>query len=324
MYVRGVLPARTRAFARYGAVAAALAATVTAAALTNTAAAQSGAEPGSPAMTGQAASVGDAAPAPVAATSAADRGGAATAAARESGARLPAPAPAPPTGPGGRPLPTVVPTPGGAPQVVARYSFEQRARRIADLSGHGNTLRVRVVHGGRVGLVARAGGGALAFPSRCRTRPCPRVVLQAPHAPELNPGTAAFAYGATVRLAPTQTTKGQNVLQKGYAARGQYKLQIDGAAGKPSCVLVGGHPSTLRYLVKSSVTVADGRWHRVECRRSGTGLAIAVDGSVRGVVAVPHGLSIANEAPLSIGGKGRHQDNDQYQGAVDDVWVSIG
>jgi hypothetical protein len=39
---------------------------------------------------------------------------------------------------------------------------------------------------------------------------------------------------------------------------------------------------------------------------------------------VPAGLSVVNDLPLSIGGKGAYQDNDQFQGAVDDVWVSVG
>jgi hypothetical protein len=234
-------------------------------------------------------------------------------------------------GPAGEPtatstaVPTVTPPPPvSAPLVVARYAFDQGGGIVADLSGHGHTLRTRSGHGGRIRVVKRDPGKALAFPKKCRSGKCARVVLQAPHAAELNPGTSPFAFGATVKLARKQTSKGQNVLQKGYSARGsQYKLQIDGAAGKPSCVLVDRKRPKIR-LVKSTVTVADNRWHRVECRRIGTALTISVDGVVRGIVTVPGDLSVANTSPLSLGGKGGYQDNDQFQGAFDDVYVSVG
>jgi hypothetical protein len=218
--------------------------------------------------------------------------------------------PAPPTG-----------TP--APLVVVRYGFDNGGI-LADLSGHGHTLRTRAGHGGRTRVVPHKPGRALAFPKKCARAKCARVVLQTPHAAELNPGSGAFAFGATVKLSPRQTTRGQNVIQKGYSARGsQYKLQIDGAAGKPSCVLVDRRKPKVR-LVKSSVTVADNAWHRIACRRVGTVLSIAVDGVIRGAVAIPSGLSVANKAPLSLGGKGGFQDNDQFQGAFDDVWISMG
>ena len=216
--------------------------------------------------------------------------------------------------------------PNGTPasRVVARYGFDKGGGTVADLSGHGHTLRTRAGHGGRTRVVPHKPGRALAFPKKCARPKCARVVLQTPHAPDLNPGSGAFAFGATVKLSRRQTTKGQNVIQKGYSARGsQYKLQIDGAAGKPSCVLVDRRRPKVR-LVKSSVTVADNAWHRIACRRVGTVLSIAVDGVIRGAVAIPGGLSVANKAPLSLGGKGGFQDNDQFQGAFDDVWISMG
>jgi len=148
------------------------------------------------------------------------------------------------------------------------------------------------------------------------------VVLQTASTDDLNPGKVPFRYGATVLLAHDQTTAGENVLQKGYSATGgQYKLQIDGAAGKPSCVLVGTGKTRI-HLARSAVTVADGAWHAVECRREATTLAVFVDGVPQGSTTVPTGLSVSNAAPLSIGGKGAYRDNDQFQGALDDVWYS--
>ena len=207
--------------------------------------------------------------------------------------------------------------------LVARYSFERNGG-IVDESGRGHTLRRVASGGGRTRIISHATGKAVAFPRACTGRRCPRAVLQSPNAADLNPGTRRFAYGAVVRLARWQTSGGQNVVQKGYSrATSQYKMQVDGRAGKPSCVVVDVYRPTIR-IARSNRTVADNRWHSVECRRSGTVLAILVDGTVAGRTWVPAGLRVTNNRPLSIGGKGAYQDNDQFQGAVDDVWVTIG
>ncbi|HEY7272537.1 MAG TPA: LamG-like jellyroll fold domain-containing protein [Actinoplanes sp.] len=209
--------------------------------------------------------------------------------------------------------------------VVARYAFDAGAG--ADNSGRGHTLTVIAGHGGSVRTIAHGTGRALAFPAKCTAmakRSCPHVVLQTRPAADLNPGTRPIAYGAAVRLARSQTTKGQNILQKGYSATtSQYKLQIDGAAGRPSCVLVDDRKPAIR-LVRSSVSVADGAWHAVECRRAGAVFTIVVDRVVRGVLAIPAALSVRNGGPLSVGGKGASANNDQFQGALDNVWVRIG
>jgi hypothetical protein len=226
-----------------------------------------------------------------------------------------------------------------APQtVVMRYSFDQVASGPVDESGHAHVLTTQSSHGGAVRTVRRDTGQAIEFPRKCRGGGCPRAVLQTASTDDLNPGRAPFRYGATILLARNQTTAGQNVLQKGYsAAGGQYKIQIDGASGRPSCALVGdGKPGprsfALRpaqaagrpriHLARSAVTVADGGWHTVECRRDTTTLTILVDGVPRGSATIPADLSVSNAAPLSIGGKGAFRDNDQFQGTLDDVWFS--
>jgi hypothetical protein len=209
-----------------------------------------------------------------------------------------------------------------ATSALAFYTFDGDA--LLDISGHSHTLRVVARNGGATRVVAHGTGKALAFPKKCTGRSCPRVALRAKSATELNPGRRPLAFGASVLLAQSQTTKGQNVLQKGYSARGsQYKLQIDGAAGRPSCALVDAQKKGIR-LAHSSVSVADGEWHTVECRRSGKTLTIVVDGVTRGSTAIPAKLTVSNDAPLSIGGKGAYSDNDQFQGVLDDVWVRVG
>jgi hypothetical protein len=209
-------------------------------------------------------------------------------------------------------------------QMIARYDFEGRSASALDSSGRGHTMHVVARRGGSVHVVTRGSGHALQFPPKCGGARCPHVVLQTPHAPDLNPGRRPIIFAATVRLPAAETTKGQNVVQKGYSRRGsQYKLQIDGRLGRPSCVLVDVARRGI-HLVYSSVSVADGGWHAIQCRRSGRVLSVVVDGQVRGRATVPATLSVINRAPLSIGGKGAYRDNDQFQGAVDDVWIQIG
>ena len=209
--------------------------------------------------------------------------------------------------------------------VVARYTFDSSGG-FRDTSGRGHTLTLIAGHGGTVRTVAHGTGSALAFPAKCAAKAavCPHAVLQAPNSADLDPGARPISYGAAVRLARSQTTTGQNVVQKGYSATSsQYKLQIDGLAGRPSCVLVDDRKPRIR-LVRSRISVADGRWHALECRRSGSSFQILVDGVTRGTLTVPAALSVTNSGPLSVGGKGASRDNDQFQGTLDSLWIRIG
>lgn len=225
----------------------------------------------------------------------------------------------------------VAPTPAGpAPPIegglafIARYEFNPSPGPLTDGSGNGHTLRVLSVGGGQVHPVPHAPGTALAFPPRCSGVTCPRVALQSSPSAALNPGARNFAFGADVLLAPSQTSLGQNVLQKGYSGGGsQYKLQIDGTGGRPSCVLVDDRRPGIR-IARSAIGAADGRWHRIRCQRLGTRLEVFVDGVRHGGTGVPATLSISNDRPLSIGAKGACRDNDQFNGALDNVWVWVG
>ncbi len=210
--------------------------------------------------------------------------------------------------------------------LVARYTFDQVSGTFGDESGRGHTMTTYAAHRGALRMVSHGTGHGLEFPVKCAAKvaTCPHVVLQTPNSADLNPAAKPLAFGATVRLARTQTSKGENVVQKGYSATSsQYKLQVDGLAGRPSCVLVDQKSPIIR-LVRSSVTVADGTWHTLECRRAAVAFSIVVDGVTRGLIAVPALLTVTNTSPLSIGGKGAYKDNDQFRGAVDDVWVKIG
>ncbi len=192
-----------------------------------------------------------------------------------------------------------------------------------DGSGNGHLLRAVTRNGGAVELVPHASGQAVEFPRKCATETCARLVLQAADAPELNPGTAPLRFGAAVKLAPEETGAGENIVQKGYSTSGgQYKLQVDGLSGKPSCVMSDKSATTV-YVARSKESIADGQWHTLECRRTGPTLSIVVDGQVRTNIAIPATLSVVTAQPLSLGGKGVGADNDQFHGTLDDVWVRV-
>ncbi|GIE36495.1 hypothetical protein Ait01nite_095400 [Actinoplanes italicus] len=209
---------------------------------------------------------------------------------------------------------------------VAAYNFDTTISdgTFDDGSGHGHLLRTVSRYGGAPTMIPHGDGQALRFPAKCGVGggQCPRLILQAEDTPDLNPGTKPLRYGAGVLLSPAETGRGENILQKGYATSGgQYKLQVDGLSGKPSCGIGSG---TAVHVARSRTSVADGKWHSLECRRNGPSLAILVDDRLEAVTAVPADLTIDSAEPFTVGGKGVGQNNDQFHGTLDDVWVQIG
>ncbi len=199
---------------------------------------------------------------------------------------------------------------------------------LHDYSVAADPLHVVATAGGSVQVIGPVLGRTyLHFPNVCpaRTAPaaCPRAVLEAAPSAAQNPGTRAMRFGVVVALPPGQTDTGENLMQKGYSTSGsQWKVQVDGAAGDPSCVLSGGVPNRI-YRVKSPVSIADGGWHAVECQRAGGYLTIVQDGVWRGAVAVPTSLSIANDQPLRIGGQDVREGSDQFHGYLDAAWIAV-
>lgn len=216
-----------------------------------------------------------------------------------------------------------------APVTVARYTFDAGATAtgsVAENSGHGSPLTVRTADRGAIRFAAARVGRFAVFPARCATGAtvCPRVLLEAPNDAGLNPGTRPFRWGASVLLTSGQIAGSSNIMQKGVtSADSMWKLQIGASHGRAQCVLVGrGSPTA--YLVRSSVTVADGNWHRVFCQRSATTLTVNVDGVTRGTATIPATLSIANTLPLRIGGPNFNTTSDMYHGYLDDVYAVLG
>jgi hypothetical protein len=213
-----------------------------------------------------------------------------------------------------------------ASSYVASYNFDSTIAdgTFDDGSGHGHLLRTVLRNGGKITMTPHGAGQALTFPPKCTGTACPRLVLQAADTPDLNPGAGPLAYGAGILLGPAETSSGENVLQKGYSTGGgQYKLQVDGVSGKPSCAMSDKTATTL-YLARSRVSIADGKWHAVECRRTGPTLSIYVDDQMQAGAAIPAALSVVTSQPFSLGGKGAGTNNDQFHGSLDDAWIHVG
>ena len=200
---------------------------------------------------------------------------------------------------------------------------------IVDLSGFGNNGVVVTAAGGSVAAVANGQGVAAGFPDVCSLAPCPKALVQIADHPSLDPRTSDFQWGAHILLQSSQTADGENILQKGLFNQvgGQWKLQVDKAGGLPSCVVSGvvpGQTTTRRAVLASSVSVADGIWHQVTCRRTASaGLEILVDGVVRGSAAMQV-VDLNSDAPVTIGNKFvDFTNNDQFHGVLDDAFMTV-
>ena len=208
--------------------------------------------------------------------------------------------------------------------ITVSYLFDGGARQPVIDGSAAHPLAPDTANGGAILYTPRADGWAIRFPDRCTTTAgrCPRVILQGIRDDTLNPGTRTFRYGAAIRMTKDDTGPGANVVQKGYSVGGvtQFKLQVDGRPGKPSCVIA----STMKiYKVTGPHSIADGTWHSVVCTRSGGTFSMTVDGVDAGSRSIPASLSVANPEPLRIGGKGTAVNNDQYAGEIDNVFLSI-
>lgn len=193
--------------------------------------------------------------------------------------------------------------------------------RVRDTTGHRHHARVLVSDGGRLtredGVVRRAAG----FPGTCRR--CGRAILEINDDRALDPRRARFRFGAAVKVTAQQAPQGMdpNIVQKGLAGqpRGQFKLELLGS--RPRCVISGraGRVSTPR-----GPSIADGRWHQLQCARRGRVVNVRVDGVTVAQATGPIGR-VANSAPVRIGGKavGPAADNDQYHGDLDSVFLRI-
>jgi Concanavalin A-like lectin/glucanases superfamily len=186
---------------------------------------------------------------------------------------------------------------------------------------------VVAANGGEVELDPGADGtgSAVGFPPTCGDATgCPRAMVEVMSDPSLDPGDHDFEFGASVWLAPDQTTSGSNIVQKGRfdTQGGQWKLQVDSDEGQPSCVVRGDSPDAEPVVVKSKVSISDSAWHRVVCRREGDRVSIQVDGGTPQERSGRTG-SVTSDWPVRVGAPGVGDADDQFHGRVDDVFLLV-
>jgi hypothetical protein len=216
---------------------------------------------------------------------------------------------------------------------MLRYTFDQGTKLdaqgrkyVVDVTGRGHSGYVQKANNGGVTVIPGAGGvgKALQFPARCDGSGCPKGLIEAADTPDLNPGAAPFSYGASVLLTQAQLTTGSNIVQKGLfdTPGGQWKLQADNLAGRPSCI-VQGMLNGQRTLAKVESTLSiTGAWHTITCRKTTSYVAIQVDGVERGRKTIQVG-TVSNTTPVRIGAKNLKDDNDQFHGALDNVFFRL-
>ncbi|WP_298801726.1 LamG-like jellyroll fold domain-containing protein [uncultured Pseudokineococcus sp.] len=210
---------------------------------------------------------------------------------------------------------------------AAAVSAERLAGGSVLDDGAGGAGTLRTARGAAVTARTVDGVPALRLAQVCRTalQACPRALVEVAGSEDVDPGRADFSLTAQVHLEPWRTSDGANVVQKGWnwGGAGQYKMQVDGRAGKPSCVVVGtGTTKTYRAVARESV--ADGMWHELGCRRTGDRLEVLVDGEVARSTAIPARLSISNDSVVRVGAKGLGGvDVDQFPGHIGRVTVHV-
>lgn len=215
-----------------------------------------------------------------------------------------------------------------APALVARYNFDGGATdgKISDLSGRGAALTIRGAANGQVAITTEGTNRYASFPGVCAsTAPtCAKALLEAPDDADLDPGVRNFKWAASVRLTTAQLSGNANVMQKGVAnAESQWKMQVTGRTGRAQCVMVA-RSSGQTFSALSARPVADGNWHRIVCERTGTTLAVSVDGVAGGRVTLPATVAVDNTMPLRVGGPNFAKDSDMYHGQLDDIYVQLG
>lgn len=237
--------------------------------------------------------------------------------------------------------------PATAERSPLRLSYEDPAPDF--VNGGRARLQIAVVSadGGTVGATegrTASEGQAVRFPPTDPTAPAPRAVIQVTNvdaSDRLSPGDRRFEYGtdftldaASADLDPASIDDGDNLVQRGrYDDVTQYKLEIDHR--QPICRVKGRGGEV---TVVAGIQVEPDRWYRARCIRDRSKVTVSVsswnaDGSLATRTFSKAGATgdmttDAASVPLSVGGKlggsGIAGDADQFNGRLDNTYVSFG
>jgi hypothetical protein len=119
-------------------------------------------------------------------------------------------------------------------------------RYVADASGKGHDGYVKksLRQTGDLTMIPHSNRGmALKFLAPCplnATSTCPRVIIEAADAADLDPGTGDFSFGADVLLQRNETGADSNIIEKGYPnATSQWKLRVELAESPAASSMAG-------------------------------------------------------------------------------------
>ena len=238
---------------------------------------------------------------------------------------------------GGRPKAEPTDTP---PSLM--LNFESAPPLGQDLDGVKNegtsAIEVAVEASGdaRIEVVEGPGGGhAARFPAYTGEDPSPEALIVATtkETGGLDPLDQDFRFGASFMLdaesSGSKADNGDNLLQRGsFESPGQFKIQID--HGVPSCRILGDEGEV---FVKAGTAISPDVWYAVSCERTGEEVGISVtqygEQGQTWTSAGPTGHITLGDLPLAVGGKVSSEglpvaSGDQFNGAVDDVFLQIG
>ncbi len=189
---------------------------------------------------------------------------------------------------------------------------------------------------GQIEVVEGPGGGhAARFPAYDGAEVSPEAVIvaTAEETGALDPLDQDFRFGASFMLdsesSGSKSDNGDNLVQRGtFDSPGQFKIQIDNRV--PSCRVLGDEGEV---FVKAGTAISPDVWYGVSCERTASGVSISVTQyGERGQTWTadgPTGHITLGDLPLAVGGKVSTEglpvaSGDQFNGAVDDVFLQIG
>jgi hypothetical protein len=165
------------------------------------------------------------------------------------------------------------------------------------------------------------------------TTPASRV--EVPDADSLDPKANDITLTARVKVNGTSLDDDSyDVVRKGVVTTvgGDYKMEIkrvkaDPTVGKLHCVFRGDPGSTVNKV--ANLDVVDGRWHKLECLKTGDKVVARVDGG-RSFTKTGLAGSIDNASNVWVGAKtvtlttrGVERGDDVFDGSMDFVSIEI-
>jgi len=147
-------------------------------------------------------------------------------------------------------------------------------------------------------------------------------IVRVPSAPDLNPGTADFSFGAWVNFTTLPPEETWDIVRKGISGDdgGYYKLELfTGNGGARARCYFRDEDGTSKSVVRGS-GLSDGRWHQLGCARTDDRVTITVDGASSSNDV--HLDRIGNDSVVTIGGK--PTGGDAFKGRIDEARIDIG